>query len=272
MLSTQKHQTGKQTVIFYHPFSIWMNSLFWNLWKGINVNIFPLELIKMFSMSHHSNACLKLVKHPDKNREMADLSTSSCCIYEAVIRCEIQHLYSKFAVLQQASHLLSPHSLSHGCPHHTLHLYSQKVLLWKSIPLSSIRQMSKGHFSLSRPRSPLADRGAMFGSMHLSFWQCKDHLVTVFPRVQEKQHFSGQLWTDLFLFALRDLIKKFLVIDRARRLGNMKVSWLDFLSAWTTWRPTLFHSISRQFDVSSLRTGTVEERTHTVTAAPHASN
>lgn len=36
----------------------------------------------------------------------------------------------------------------------------------------------------------------------------------------------------------RDLIKKFLVIDRARRLGNMKVSWFP---VWPRWQLPIFH-------------------------------
>lgn len=58
-------------------------------------------------------------------------------------------------------------------------------------------------------------------------------------------------FTECFSFFPRDLIKKFLVIDRARRLGCMKVSLSDVMSFWT-----VLHPFSRLFDISSLKTET----------------
>ena len=117
-------------------------------------------------------------------------------------------------------------------------LQSEKVLL------SSIKRLSEGQHSLSQLLSPVTGCQEPVVRTHLSLWQCGRTWQSSLVR---DIHCTVQLLDSLtvFLSPSRDLIKKFLVIDRARRLGNMKVSWLDFLAPWTTWQPNIFHTFSR---------------------------
>lgn len=62
-----------------------------------------------------------------------------------------------------------------------------------------------------------------------------------------------------FSFLPRDLIKKFLVIDRARRLGNMKVSGPDFPSPLRL--PPLRHSLLLTSDIFTKTETELQERT-----------
>lgn len=135
-----------------------------------------------------------------------------------------------------------PHLPSRGCLHHTHRfVVSERSRLQKSAPTHS----ASLHHLLQAVRFTFGEDAFVICTQLWRTWQVflmwereRENMSTV----KKKNH----CWfTDSFFPPSRDLIKKFLVIDRARRLGNMKVSRLDFMSLWTTWQPTIFHPFSR---------------------------
>lgn len=222
---------------------------------------FPLELIKIFLRD--TSLRRPVFKHRRdlvKNRGMADLSTPSHCIYEPVgssldvrygtfIKSSLfvssfhisESLHSAF--LRALWIILTPPSRMSASHARVYRL--RKVLPAKMCPLCSIKRLSQDTTHLAGASSPVYSCPATSG---------EDAFIILTVLGRKGEHFSKTHCTALdsagfpltsLLLSPRDLIKKFLVIDRARRLGNMKVSWLGFPSPWTAWQLTTFHTFSR---------------------------
>lgn len=116
----------------------------------------------------------------------------------------------------------------------------------KSSHFLQLKHCQKDTIHLASPRHLLRAVRLPLVRIHLSFWQRWKDLLAIFVLWERKRLLLRYIlyntgFTHCFLSPSRDLIKKFLVIDRARRLGNMKVSWYDFLALyisyvhWVVW-------------------------------------
>lgn len=107
---------------------------------------FALELIKIFLCDVSlQRPVFKHRRDLVGNREIADLPTSSHCIYEPVSKllgCEIRYLHQKLSVRQHLSHFILKPTLCHfkipvNHPHSSLmnclHVYSLKDPVSKKV-------------------------------------------------------------------------------------------------------------------------------------------